>query len=365
MASVLDFIEEVTVVRFSHLLDIAYSEKYSYLYDLPPYERLAGKTKLRTLWKKPRSRKRDMVFKFYLTLSLHQSIPTLDNSALAFLTELVEKEDPESCYLFAKAYCRHGLGSQTKDLIRLYLSLKSAFEGGIKEAKLPFAECLLYSIGAEKKEQDGERLLKEINSPESLRELGLLYLRKGEPIGREYLRVASEKGESYSSFSLGLSYLNGTCGEKDEKEAYEFFEKAHLAYDRRALPYLGMMNENGIGCQQNPDKALSYYEEDTENPRSIRRLADLLLINNASEKIDEAIFLYQKSSSLGDEISSLKLKELSALLGIDLRYARLPLLLSTYRKKKLAPALIEIGWGNENRGALPELLKLGYPSNQA
>ena len=61
--------------------------------------------------------------------------------------------------------------------------------------------------------------------------------------------------------NLGLMYLDGIGGEKNEKKARELFEKASIKGDINSINGLGVMYRDGIGGEKNEKKARELFEK--------------------------------------------------------------------------------------------------------
>jgi len=359
----LDFIEEVKVVPYSLLFPLTLNHGPCYLYDLAPYQRLAGMQSLKRMYVEVDGEQKDRVAKLLVSLGLRRENGS-EEAYLDHISALAEEHDPEGCYLLAKNYCLFPSLSEKDLMPAFYPLLKEASFSGIKEALLPYAECLLYSIGEIGKEKEGEEILLCHPSKEGYRELGHYYLRKGRPGSRSFFLKAYEMGDPFAAFPLGITYLRGEDGEKDLFKAYHCFEKARADEDERALSYLGLMTYEGMGCKKNEEKALLFFKEDSSNPYSLRKVGDILLQGKNKEKVKEAGIYYKKSASLGDEFAKLKLQELFALLSYPLQELESLPSLSYYKRRKLTPAFQAIAKAKDPKESCELLSSLGYPKKR-
>lgn len=343
----LDFVDAAHIVPLSDMLDFRHLKDHPWRYDLEPFNRLSAKTELKRIseWD-VEAGERKSAFKFYVALELKEEKPEFEEKSLVDLKKLSEDRDPEASYLYAEAIAFKSSRIKEKASV-LYQSLKEAFEGGIEEAFLPFGECLLYSIGNLGKEKEGLTLLSRHPIGASEREIGLYYLRNHDEKAKSYLLKGYRKGDRFCAFPLGLLFFYGLGERKNKEKALVCFQYAAKDQDERALYYLGVMNEKGIGCEKDVERAKSYFLQDGQNPRSLRHVADIVLAGEGKEKVQEAAKLYQQSADMGSEIAALKLKGLVYLLGKDVRFFNGPLQLSYYQRRKIEPALQKIASAND------------------
>ena len=92
---------------------------------------------------------------------------------------------------------------------------------------------------------------------------------------QEVLIVNSfNKNEANDQVSIGLKYLNGDQISKDEKKAFEWFQKAANQNNDKGLYRLGYCYQKGLGVSQDKTKAADLYEQ-ASNKGNIDAMAAL------------------------------------------------------------------------------------------
>ncbi|CAI2164730.1 15562_t:CDS:2 [Funneliformis geosporum] len=98
--------------------------------------------------------------------------------------------------------------------------------------------------------------------------------------------IESESGNKYAQYKLGLYYQNGWEIEKDETEAFKWFEKAAKQDHSDAQNYLGFFCEKGIGKQKNLKASFYWYLKSAKNGNKFAQ-HNLSLYFKTIEEIEE------------------------------------------------------------------------------
>ena len=97
------------------------------------------------------------------------------------------------------------------------------------------------------------------------RYLGLLALEAGDAGEADaWFTRGVDAGDFTSMIRLGELYLNGIGVEQDYEKARELFERATEREDHvtaEAMTFLGQMYEEGLGVEADPDQARNWYEK--------------------------------------------------------------------------------------------------------
>lgn len=90
-----------------------------------------------------------------------------------------------------------------------------------------------------------------------------------------YFKQASENGNGYASYFIGILYENGEICEKDFQKAIEYYEKASEQGVSYGINRIGLCYACGFGIDANYSKSIEYYQRGIElgNPFSIINLA--------------------------------------------------------------------------------------------
>ncbi len=83
-------------------------------------------------------------------------------------------------------------------------------------------------------------------------------------MGLKKIQQEAQENNAQSMVKLGRLYLSGVGVDLDEKEAYQWFEKASNLNNAEAKTYLAYMYANGIGVKEDPKKALDIYLKASE-----------------------------------------------------------------------------------------------------
>ncbi len=155
--------------------------------------------------------------------------------ALTAVTVLVQKEDMRGLMRMANYY-KHGIGVQANnDMYREYL-LRAA-DAGDPHALLEKARMLVKGVGLE---QDYKSALSIL--------LQLEHKQTDEPLKELY-------------FLLGYMYDEGLGTEKDQKKAFDYYDKGAKNNDDKAINNLAYMYENGVTSAPDLMKAKELYEK--------------------------------------------------------------------------------------------------------
>ncbi len=102
---------------------------------------------------------------------------------------------------------------------------------------------------------------------------------------------------------LGYAYEKGTIFQQDYKAALALYEKAGL-YDPLAINNTGWMYQNGLGVEQNPEQAKTFYELAAEGgcTAAMVNLGNLYQFGTLGEPdYDQCFRWYQKAAEAGDK----------------------------------------------------------------
>ena len=117
------------------------------------------------------------------------------------------------------------------------------------------------------------------------------------------LKIASDKGNSYASYILGLLYWNGRSVEQSIDTSIKYFERSTEQGNSSGLNAIGWFYQNGFGIQRDCSKAFEYYMKSANlgNSNALNNLS-LLYHNGDFVKQDytKAIECCLKSSELGN-----------------------------------------------------------------
>jgi TPR repeat protein len=78
---------------------------------------------------------------------------------------------------------------------------------------------------------------------------------------RKLAEANQRVSDADTQYKLGRMYYNGDGVQKDEKKAFELWQKAADQRHARAQFYLGLMYEEGWGVQQDDRKAIEWYQK--------------------------------------------------------------------------------------------------------
>lgn len=108
---------------------------------------------------------------------------------------------------------------------------------------------------------------------------------KDEKKAFEWYEKAAEQGNAEAQFNLALAYLKGNGVLKDEKKAFEWFKKAAEQGGAEAQFKLGLAYKNGNGVLKDEKKAFEWIGKaaDQELADAQLELGGMYLINNNKE----------------------------------------------------------------------------------
>ena len=95
-----------------------------------------------------------------------------------------------------------------------------------------------------------------------------------------------------ATHAVALAYFDGLGVEQDYEKAYELFELAEQYGDPTCQYYLGYMNENGLGTEENLELAKNYYLQGKHDDQCLYALG---LLSKKEGKEDEALDYFHKS----------------------------------------------------------------------
>lgn len=88
---------------------------------------------------------------------------------------------------------------------------------------------------------------------------------KDQKKGFEYISKAADMGVTEAIYRLAYEYRDGSeIVEKDREKSFELFLQAADKGYANACLEVGLMYENGDGCEKDPEKAFKYYEKATK-----------------------------------------------------------------------------------------------------
>jgi TPR repeat protein len=137
--------------------------------------------------------------------------------------------------------------------------------------------------------------------------LGIKYengegVRKDDKEAFEWYEKAAKQGNVKAQYKLGSMYYNGQGIEKDDKEAFEWCQKAAEKGDAEAQYNLGMMYDNGEGVEKDNKKAFEWFQKATEQGYAEAQYNLGVMYENGEgvKKVDkEAFKWYQKAAEQG------------------------------------------------------------------
>lgn len=96
-------------------------------------------------------------------------------------------------------------------------------------------------------------------------QLGRAYYQlKNYPEAVRHYRIAADAGYGHALSDLGLAYVQGLGVVRNERTAFELFNKAALAGDASGMQNIGSMYGNGFFVKRDQSKALEWYEKSIE-----------------------------------------------------------------------------------------------------
>jgi hypothetical protein len=113
------------------------------------------------------------------------------------------------------------------------------------------------------------RQLAEKGDPSAQYNLGVMYhngrgVEKDEVEAFKWYQKAAEQGDADAQNNLGVMYANGRGVEKDEVEAVKWYQKAAEQGDAAAQTNLGVMYEDGSGVEKDEVEAVKWYQKAAE-----------------------------------------------------------------------------------------------------
>ncbi|MBR3056611.1 MAG: sel1 repeat family protein [Clostridiales bacterium] len=166
-------------------------------------------------------------------------------------------------------YYASGEGGE-KDQKRALELFEQAHELNKGIASYVLGEAIGDGIGCEKNYEKAFELFQEAdanNYPLATFNVGMMLemglgCEKDEKKGLEFIQKAADQGVSDAMYRLAFDYRDGSkFVEKDQKKSFELFLKAAEAGNIKACQEVGLMYENGGGCEKDEKKAFEYYEK--------------------------------------------------------------------------------------------------------
>jgi enhanced entry protein EnhC len=149
--------------------------------------------------------------------------------------------------------------------------------------------------------------------------LGLIFEQgKGVPVQMQKAASLYQKAaDAYfvpAMVQLAGLYLNGSLGERDEKQAINWYQKAADKKNQDALYQLGLLSETGIGMARDDAKAVSFYQASANqgNAKAMLALARLYQYGlGVAQNNDEAVKLYKELAMSGNAYAAYQLAVLA------------------------------------------------------
>lgn len=215
---------------------------------------------------------------YYLGLCYYNGYGVRKNYNKAF--EYFKKGSRENSMSYLSKMYLEGLGCKM-DIIKGIQYLQKSAQTNEK-SKVLLASFYLFGRYVQTDVTKGISILKEVNDDESNFYLGKYYFLIGHyEKSLEYLNKLKDLPEeaqamilimnenildlkSEDLFQLGLQYLSESLIEKDQKKAYEYFEKAYEKGHPNAAKYLGELLVYGYGCERDIPKGIEILEKSND-----------------------------------------------------------------------------------------------------
>jgi TPR repeat protein len=164
-------------------------------------------------------------------------------------------------------YYEQGIGV-SRNYVKALEWYQKAADAGMPEAWYLVGVCYEVGIG------NAGDMLRAVRSyeraaglalPEAMEKLSSLYftgtgVERNESQGLAYLVQAAEAGLASAANSLGGVYLEGLFGQRrDDRKAYEYFNRAADRGDINAIVNLGIMHRDGLAVTKDPVQALKWF----------------------------------------------------------------------------------------------------------
>jgi TPR repeat protein len=141
--------------------------------------------------------------------------------------------------------------------------------------------CLMLSVG-----DDGLEVHEFLNDINSYRQFTIPFEANDKSYHFRQLMSKYDQRKASDQIAIGERYLEGRGFEKDEKKAFEWFQKAANQNDSKGLCKLGYCYQNGYGVMQDKKMAVNYFEKSANlhNTDAIIILSDMYAEGDGIEK---------------------------------------------------------------------------------
>lgn len=228
-----------------------------------------------------------------------------------------ESNDPEGLYLYAKALCfglgtkkepekavalaqksaeqkfaagvnllaicyLHGWGVET-DCFRAVKLLKQAVSMGDVKAKANLAGCYLRGDGVLRNVNKALTMYQDAaneGSTHAMNELGCYYSEHHDGVAAfKWFTLSAKAGDEFGQTRLASCYVQGIGCARDYAKAIEMFEPLAAKSNCVAECWLGVLCENGFGCEKDVEQALAWYQKSAAHghelaPKYVKRIED-------------------------------------------------------------------------------------------
>jgi TPR repeat protein len=200
---------------------------------------------------------------------------------------------------------QRGIEGRTADPAEAASWFRRAAEAGDAVGQYHLADAYARGSGVEKDQAQALRWFLESASwgfPPAEREAARLLDERGTPAdtarAREWLRRASDHGDSRAQVGMAKAYLGGTGVERDPSRALRLLELAAAQNDAEAEYGLGLFYD-GTGPKEDPVQARRWYERAIAHGH-LRAAASLGLLAERRDDYVEALSLYRRSADGGN-----------------------------------------------------------------
>ena len=236
--------------------------------------------------------------------------------ALAILEKVKDKNNPYYCSLMGNVYFT-GTEKISIDENKGIDFLEKAFNSGRSYCAYQLQNIYASGKGSIKKDivKQIEWLKKGIdcNQTDCLQKMATICLSedsiyqdfRNPQRGLDLLKRAAKHGDGSAYYFLGNLYYNGEYVQKDDKKAFENWEKAVELRDPAGGSNLAFAYIEGIGCEKDVEKAINIYKQAVENGSgfSANKLAFYFGTGSNGVKKDKELAKYYlfKAAELGDD----------------------------------------------------------------
>ena len=236
--------------------------------------------------------------------------------ALAILEKVKDQNDPYYCSLMGDVYFT-GTEKISIDENKGIDFLEKAFNSGRSYCAYQLQNIYASGKGSIKKDivKQIEWLKKGIdcNQTDCLQKMATICLSedsiyqdfRNPQRGLDLLKRAAKHGDGSAYYFLGNLYYKGEYVQKDDKKAFENWEKAVELRDPAGGSNLAFAYMSGIGCEKNVEKAIDIYKQAVENGSgfSANKLYSIFRYGLSGVEKDEKLAKYYlfKAAELEDD----------------------------------------------------------------